>query len=96
MPPAPDHGQMGDVQPAFGVVEPAVEVAPCLTERELAVLRRVDAGARNRDIAASLRISTRTVEVHVSHILQKLGVTSRAGAVGQALCTGLVALDDLT
>lgn len=59
------------------------------------MLRRVVRGARNREIAVTLRISIRTVEVHVSHILQKLGVPSRAGAIGQAVKIGLVTLDDL-
>lgn len=67
-----------------------------LTGRELDVLLRVAGGERNRDIAAALRISPRTVEVHVSHILQKLGVASRAGAIGHAVKLGLVALEDIT
>jgi site-specific DNA recombinase len=51
-----------------------------LTPRELEVLRLVAEGRSNRQIADELFISTRTVSVHVSHILAKLSVSSRAEA----------------
>jgi DNA-binding NarL/FixJ family response regulator len=51
-----------------------------LTARELQVLRLVAAGATNRSIAAQLILSERTVDRHVSNILAKLRVSSRAAA----------------
>ncbi|MBY4401084.1 hypothetical protein HQO26_07160 [Rhodococcus fascians] len=48
-----------------------------LTRRELEVARLVAAGLSNRDIAADLTISQRTVETHVEHILSKLGLENR-------------------
>ncbi|QNO38577.1 helix-turn-helix transcriptional regulator [Protaetiibacter sp. SSC-01] len=48
-----------------------------LTERELEVARLVVEGAGNREIAARLFVSVRTVEVHVGRILAKLGARSR-------------------
>jgi len=63
-----------------------------LSERELEVLRLVATGARNADIGGQLSISERTVEVHVSAILGKLGVVSRMEAVAEAGCLGLIAL----
>ena len=51
-----------------------------LTARELEVLGLVATGRTNRAIAAELVISERTVATHVSSILAKLGVSSRAGA----------------
>ena len=48
-----------------------------LTPAELTVARLVADGRPNPDIAANLFVSRRTVEVHVSHILSKLGVRSR-------------------
>ena len=45
-----------------------------LTERERAVLAAVVAGRHNREIAADLGISARTVEVHKSRLMSKLGV----------------------
>lgn len=55
-----------------------------LTPRELEVLRLVAEGRTNRDIAAELFISAKTVSVHVSHILPKLGVSTRGEAAATA------------
>ncbi|MFJ5608463.1 helix-turn-helix transcriptional regulator [Streptomyces sp. NPDC093221] len=51
-----------------------------LTEREAQVLALLSRGESNRQIARSLYISDRTVAVHVSHILEKLGVRNRTEA----------------
>jgi DNA-binding NarL/FixJ family response regulator len=51
-----------------------------LTARELDVLRLLSDGLADRDIAAALTISRRTVETHVSSILHKLDVRNRAEA----------------
>jgi DNA-binding CsgD family transcriptional regulator len=64
--------------------EPAAGAAGGLTARELQVLRLVAAGQTNRSIAADLFLSERTVERHVSNILTKLGVSSRAAATAYA------------
>jgi len=58
----------------------ATPSADRLTARELEVLDLLAAGATNRQIAHSLFISEKTASVHVSRILTKLGVTSRAEA----------------
>ena len=55
-----------------------------LTDRELDVLRLIATGASNAAIAETLSISPKTVSVHVSHILAKLGVTSRGAAAAKA------------
>jgi len=55
-----------------------------LTPRELEVLRLVAAGETNKAIATDLVLSERTVDRHVSNILTKLGVTSRAAATAYA------------
>jgi DNA-binding CsgD family transcriptional regulator len=55
-----------------------------LTARELEVLRLVATGKTNRTIAADLFISERTVARHVSNILAKLGLSSRAAATAYA------------
>ena len=55
-----------------------------LSPRELEVLRLVAAGATNRAIAAQLVLSERTVDRHVSNILGKLRVPSRAAATAWA------------
>jgi DNA-binding NarL/FixJ family response regulator len=51
-----------------------------LTQRENDVLRLLAEGLSDRDIAAALTISTRTVESHVSNILHKLGARNRSEA----------------
>jgi DNA-binding NarL/FixJ family response regulator len=55
-----------------------------LTPREQEVLRLVAQGGSNRDIAADLFISAKTVSVHVSNILGKLGVSTRGEAAAAA------------
>ncbi|WTY93324.1 LuxR C-terminal-related transcriptional regulator [Sphaerisporangium sp. NBC_01403] len=55
-----------------------------LTAREHEVLRLVTTGRSNREIAAELFISAKTVSVHVSNILAKLGVASRGEASATA------------
>jgi DNA-binding NarL/FixJ family response regulator len=55
-----------------------------LTAREVEVLRLVATGRTNRAIANELVLSERTVERHVSNILTKLGVPSRAAATAWA------------
>ena len=62
-----------------------------LTSREFEVLRLVAAGKTNRDIAADLVISDRTVARHLSNIFDKLGVSSRAAATSYAYEHGLIA-----
>jgi ATP/maltotriose-dependent transcriptional regulator MalT len=66
------------------------ELPVCLTEREAEVLRLVATGRSNRDIAAELFISERTVHRHVSNIFLKLGVTSRTAATAFAFEHDLV------
>jgi DNA-binding NarL/FixJ family response regulator len=51
-----------------------------LSARELEVLRLLTQGLTDREIAAALTISPRTVETHVSSVLRKLGAHNRAEA----------------
>ena len=55
-----------------------------LTARELEVLRLVAEGSTNKAIASRLVLSERTVDRHVSNILAKLRVSSRAAATAFA------------
>ncbi|RUS48378.1 response regulator [Cohnella sp. AR92] len=61
-----------------------------LTRMEREVLRRVAEEKTNKEIAAELFISQRTVEYHLTSIHQKLGVKSRIGAVAKGYEKGLL------
>jgi len=56
-----------------------------LTLRELEVLELMHHGLRNQEIAEHLSLSTRTIEVHVGNIIEKLGADSRTEAVRIAI-----------
>ena len=60
-----------------------------LTRRELEVLRLVALAESNRQIAAELVVSEKTVERHLGHIFTKLQVSSRAAAVRLAVQAGI-------
>lgn len=69
--------------------EKGKDVSP-LTSRELEVLRLIAGGNANRTIARELYLSEKTVARHVSNILSKLAVPSRAAATGYAFEHGLI------
>jgi two-component system response regulator NreC len=85
------------VHPALGARLVAAEVeerkraaADPLSEREREVLRLLALGHTNQEIAKQLYISVRTAETHRAHIMQKLGLSSRAELVRHALDQGLI------
>ena len=61
-----------------------------LSERERAVLCLVAAGLTSKQIARELTITERTVQFHVTGLLNKLGAESRAQAVAIAAERGLL------
>ena len=56
-----------------------------LTPTELDVVRLVSEGLGNKDIGARLFISPRTVQTHLTHVYNKLGLTSRVQLVHEAV-----------
>jgi DNA-binding NarL/FixJ family response regulator len=52
-----------------------------LTAQELSVAKLVVGGATNKDAAATLYVSTKTVEFHLGNVYRKLGVRSRTELV---------------
>lgn len=64
-----------------------------LSSREVDVLKLLAKGFGNREIAASLNIAEVTVKMHVSHMLEKLGVKDRTEAATVALRRGIIFLD---
>jgi len=63
-----------------------------LTARELEVLKLLAQGKANKEIAAALHISERTVKFHVSAIFTRLGAGNRTEAVRFAMQRGLIGL----
>ncbi|MBV9598254.1 MAG: helix-turn-helix domain-containing protein [Chloroflexi bacterium] len=68
--------------------------AALLTPRQVDVLRLVARGMTNREIAAELVLSEKTVGHHLENIFERLGVNSRASATLVAACQGLATLDE--
>jgi DNA-binding CsgD family transcriptional regulator len=84
-----------DAQDAHGSERRAdaqTDLVDPLTPREQEVLEQMAAGLSNRQIALALDISEHTVKFHVSAILGKLGVSSRAAAIRHGMRQGLVTL----
>jgi two-component system, NarL family, response regulator NreC len=85
------------VHPALGARMVAAEAqaraaaaADPLSEREREVLRLLALGHTNQEIATRLYISVRTAETHRAHIMQKLGLSTRAELVRHAIAHGLL------
>lgn len=74
-----------ELRAAGGVIDDDVVSHQLLTPHELQVCRLVVGGASNRDLAASLFISPRTVEAHLTSIFRKLGVRNRRELAARAI-----------
>jgi DNA-binding NarL/FixJ family response regulator len=64
-----------------------------LSDREEEVLRLIARGFTNREIAARLEVSVKTVETHKARAMEKLGLEGRAGIVAHAIGRGWMAGD---
>ncbi len=82
------------VDAALAVVEldalPPRQWPAGLTDREIEVLSLMSRGAADKQIAADLGITAKTVAHHVQHLYDKIGVRSRAGATLFAVEHGLL------
>jgi DNA-binding NarL/FixJ family response regulator len=61
-----------------------------LTSREMEVLQLIAEGEANKQIAADLGISIKTVEKHRDHLMQKLDIHDTAGLTRYAISAGIV------
>ena len=62
--------------------------APAVSDREVEVLRLVAQGHTNKEIAAQLELSTKTIEVHKANAMRKLGISGRIELLQYALHQG--------
>jgi two-component system, LuxR family, response regulator FixJ len=67
------------------------QLSESLTKTEMIVLRLLTEGKKNREIAAVLHRSARTVEVHRSHLMRKMGACNVAELLRRASELGLIA-----
>ena len=74
---------------------PAEGAGGLLSERELEVLKLAAKGMGNKEIAAELALSVRTVQSHLGHIFTKLAAGSRTEAVLRALKEGWISLEHI-
>ncbi len=74
----------------FGRQGHAGSLLDTLTARELEVLRLLARGLRNKEIAARLVVSERTVNFHLANIYQKMNVSGRTEALSKAHEQGLI------
>ena len=63
---------------------------PALSEREMEVIRLIALGLTNRQIAAQLKLSEKTIKNHVSHIFRKLKITARTQAAIHAISNNML------
>ncbi len=61
-----------------------------LTRREMEVLQQIAEGGANKQIAAELGISVKTVEKHRDHLMRKLGIHDTAGLTRYAISEGII------
>ena len=79
------------LEAASGEQQPMLRAWPNgLSEREVEVLRLVARGHSNKEVARELSISAKTVQHHVAHVYDKIGVNSRAAAAMFASEHGLL------
>jgi DNA-binding CsgD family transcriptional regulator len=77
------------------MVEPQPQTYSVLSERELEIVELVASGMTNERIAEKLEISKRTVDNHISNILNKTAANNRVELVRWALVWGKVCLDQV-
>lgn len=86
-----ESGEIGPVQPAEGRVREAAQKIALLSPREREVLDGLVAGEPHKTIAHRLGISVRTVELHRTRMLHRLGTPHLADAIRLAVLAELAA-----
>jgi DNA-binding NarL/FixJ family response regulator len=61
-----------------------------LTRREVSILKRLESGLSNREIAEAIFVSEGTLKWHLHNVYRKLNVKNRSGAMARARVLGIV------
>ena len=85
-------GRVAQCEQVLAAIDAEMSERIALTPREREIMVLVTEGLSNRQIAERLFVSERTVETHVSHVLAKLGGSTRTDIVAWAFSTGLGAI----
>jgi HD-GYP domain-containing protein (c-di-GMP phosphodiesterase class II) len=80
-----DPAAVEAVLSAGGLVSRPARSSTDLSQREVEVLRLLARGLSNKEMARQLSITAKTVDHHVQHIYNKIGVATRAGATLYAI-----------
>ena len=84
-------GRMGDLCPkSLAQGGPYKKTRTALSSREMEVLQLVAEGKANKQVAAELRISIKTVEKHRQHLMRKLDLHDTAGLTRYAITAGII------
>jgi len=78
----------------FGGGGPSSSSPTSLTKTEIKVMDLLGRGKSNKEIAAELTCSVKTIKNHLNSIFQKLGVSNRTEAVVKAIEKGLISAED--
>jgi LuxR family maltose regulon positive regulatory protein len=84
---SPQQPEPVDLHPSAPSPQPLIEP---LSEREIEVLKLIEHGLSNSEIAAKLVLSVGTVKVHTHNLYAKLGVASRTQAIAKARTLGIL------
>ena len=82
---APALARADHLAARIAFISPPQDTADALTAREMEVLRLVAAGQSNREVAATLSVSERTVERHLENTYRKIAARNRAEATAYAI-----------
>jgi DNA-binding NarL/FixJ family response regulator len=82
--------RLNRLHPKFDPAAMPQQKAGPLTSREMEVLQLIAEGKANKETAAELGISVKTVEKHRDHIMQKLDIHDTAGLTRYAISTGII------
>ncbi len=85
-------GQVAATEPA---AQPAGETRPfeALTPRQREILQLIAEGQTNKEIAQTLQVSVKTVEMHRTQLMDRLNIHDIAGLVRYAIRVGLISSD---